>query len=61
MKVIKAASWEEAFSLCREINKPITVQVGDSVKTIFPSGYAKDSRGHKCRAFDAGGDRVATG
>jgi hypothetical protein len=34
-------AWEEMFSLCREKNIPLTIEVGMARFKIFPSGAVK--------------------
>ena len=31
--------WSIAYAFCRELDKPIVVEVGPEVSKIFPSGY----------------------
>lgn len=40
----RCETWEQAFNLCRERNRPVKVVVGNVCKTVYPSGRARNER-----------------
>ena len=53
-------TWPEAYSLCRELNKPIVVSVEETINgmtddwfvRVFPSGVWKETRRNKILVGD---------
>ena len=37
-------SFSEAYAACRERDRPVLVQVEDTIGTVYPSGYYRPSK-----------------